>query len=273
MKKTYLFWALREGVVAKREFACWCSACMQTSLPDLQARTVKQITHLHCPECESPELVWQEKTVDREDAAGVANARTRARVHARALASQLTRALDRKVGGVGGVWIAVQNRGEEDPDQYWIGKALSYKVHSAGGDVEGTGGRVRYDIGDLEVQVQWYTRDVSGGDERRTFQLWKPDLEAGGGGGFSFNSVELRAVGLEASKEGFRMDKEGVIGDQVLGVVRRSVRAAAGRAQDAWRSNISGVARVMHEERAEPPATMWIIPAADENVILGYCCP
>ena len=37
----------------------------------------------------------------------------------------------------------------------------------------GTQGRVRYDKGDVEFEVQWYARDISGGDERRIFKLWK----------------------------------------------------------------------------------------------------
>ena len=32
-----------------------------------------------------------------------------------------------------------------------------------------SGGRVRYDVGDMEIEVQWYQRDISGGDERRIF--------------------------------------------------------------------------------------------------------
>ena len=40
------------------------------------------------------------------------------------------------------------------------------------GSVDGTGGRVRYDKGDAEIAVTWLQRDVSGGDERRTFKVW-----------------------------------------------------------------------------------------------------
>ena len=44
------------------------------------------------------------------------------------------------------------------------------KTHTESGNVPGT--RVRYDKGDLEIEVKWLTRDVSGGDERRVFRNW-----------------------------------------------------------------------------------------------------
>ena len=54
-------------------------------------------------------------------------------------------------------------------------------THTASGTVLGT--RVRYDKGDLEIEIEpWLQRDVSGGDERRTFRTWAAtpgDEEAG----------------------------------------------------------------------------------------------
>ena len=78
-------------------------------------------------------------------------------------------------------------------------------THIASGVVPGT--RTRYDAGDLEVEVEWMQRDVSGGDERRTFRGWEAtptNAEAGlpadagpvAGKTYTFNSTELRAVGL-----------------------------------------------------------------------------
>ena len=55
------------------------------------------------------------------NAAGVANARVRALKHARDLGEHLERKFAQSNQSV---WVAVQNRGEDDPDQYWIGKAL-----------------------------------------------------------------------------------------------------------------------------------------------------
>ena len=39
-------------------------------------------------------------------------------------------------------------------------------------------GRVRYDAGDAEVEVEWFQRDISGGEERRIFKSWAADKEA-----------------------------------------------------------------------------------------------
>jgi hypothetical protein len=50
----------------------------------------------------------------------VANARQLAQGHARQLASQLQRALNTSTARV---LVAVQNRGEDDEDQYWLGFA------------------------------------------------------------------------------------------------------------------------------------------------------
>ena len=49
-------------------------------------------------------------------------ARAKTLAHARYLAEQLKRKLSEQSNQP--VWVAVQNRGENDPDQYWIGKAL-----------------------------------------------------------------------------------------------------------------------------------------------------
>ena len=50
--------------------------------------------------------------------------------------------------------MAVQNHGEDEPDQYFIGRALRIvKVHSEAGSFPGTNGRVRFDPGALEIAV------------------------------------------------------------------------------------------------------------------------
>ena len=46
-----------------------------------------------------------------------------------------------------------------------------YTVH----EKPGSHGRVRYDAGDVEFEVQWYARDISGGEERRIFKRWAKD--------------------------------------------------------------------------------------------------
>jgi len=81
--------------------------------------------------------------------------------------------------------VAVQNRGEVDADQYWIGRALRIeKVFHQPGTVNGSGGRVRYDVGDAEIAVEWFERDISGGEERRIFKSWAPGHEDDGSAGW-----------------------------------------------------------------------------------------
>ena len=104
----------------------------------------------------------------------------------------------------------MQNRGEDELDQYWVGRALRVeKVYTEPGSVAGTTGRVRYDVGDCEIAVHWFQRDVSGGSERRTFKLWAADEEAADAGPvdgetYTFNSTELRLINTPpASMEPF----------------------------------------------------------------------
>ena len=109
MKKSYLFIAVAEGIVGMRTFACWCQACMQA----VGRGQGSLDSNLRCAECVSPHLPWSERACTRQDAAGLANARKKAQAYARQLASQLERRLSS-----GRVLVAVQNRGEDDPDQY-----------------------------------------------------------------------------------------------------------------------------------------------------------
>ena len=102
----------------------------------------------------------------------------------------------------------MQNRGEDELDQYWVGRALRVeKVYTEPGSVAGTAGRVRYDVGDCEIAVHWFQRDVSGGSERRTFKLWAADEEAADAGPvdgetYTFNSTELRLINTPSASAG-----------------------------------------------------------------------
>ena len=74
---------------------------------------------------------------------GVANERARTRAKATELREQLKKHFKSSNQPV---WVGVQNRGEDDPDQYWIGRALRIeKEYTAAGRV----GRVSYDKGDV----------------------------------------------------------------------------------------------------------------------------
>lgn len=170
----------------------------------------------------------------------------------------------------------MQNRGEDDEDQYWLGWATCLvKTHAAEGTVPGT--RLRYDAGDLEIQIEpWLQRDVSGGDQRRTFRTWAataadeeaelPAADPGPVAGkvYTVNSTELRAINL-------KLEPVAPPGGAPLGVVAR-VRRAAAVACDASRRTLPGVARAVHQAvQAPPPSELWTISAADENNILSHC--
>ena len=93
-----------------------------------------------CEACSSEGLEWRETDVSREaDAPGVAHERTRTRNKAKELRDQLVQHFERSNQPV---WVAVQNRGEHDPETS-IGRALGTKLHDKPGSV----GRVRYDKG------------------------------------------------------------------------------------------------------------------------------
>ena len=115
---------------------------------------------------------------------------------------------------------------------------------------------------------------MSGGDERRTFRKWeatKADPTTGAvanlgpvaGKVYTFNSTELRAVGLT-------LEPVGPVGGAPLGVVAR-VRRAAAAAGDAARRRLPGVAQAVHPQLAPAPRELSVISPADENVILANC--
>ena len=120
------------------------------------------------------------------------------------------------------------------------------------GAVPGTHGRVRYDVGDMEMEVEWFQRDISGGDERRIFTSWKRIVDADGkvvdegpvaGHKYTFNSSELRMINVE-------MQLVPPVGGVALDVVRRGTPRAAGLVA---RQNWQGVARRVQTQRADPP--------------------
>ena len=84
--------------------------------------------------------------MDREDVRGVANQRAATRGLAKGLRDQLSRHFEQSNEPM---WVAVQNRGEHDPDQYWVGRALRMQApFTQSGYVEGVDRRERYDVGD-----------------------------------------------------------------------------------------------------------------------------
>jgi hypothetical protein len=242
MQKTFCFMALSPGVVAQRAFACWCPAFLHAA----RRGQGSMDSNLVVKDCERKQQ-WFERSVEREDAAGVANARSRTRAHAKACADQLVRALRADSGGV---WVAVQNRGEDYPDQYWIGRATRIvKTHTTTGTVQGSG-RARYNPGDLEIEVEWLDRTIDD-SERRTFELWEAPA---GSPAFTFNSTELRRVKVEL---------------EVVHPPRQELNVVARQRR------LRNAAVVRHERNVSAPAPTrrWTIAAAEENIILSNCCP
>jgi hypothetical protein len=93
-KKSFAFMAIRPSVVASRTGSHWCDACMR-------ARPGDGLTaNLRCTGCTGPQPQWIEHSVERTDAAGIANERKRAQTLGHKLARKL------KVGD----WVAVQAR-------------------------------------------------------------------------------------------------------------------------------------------------------------------
>lgn len=111
MKKMFLFMPIREGVTLMRRYACWCTACMQSWGPGEGTMD----TNCQCKDCKcSEELPWTEVQIGRTDAAGVSNARRRTLNKARELTKQLQ---SHFASSNVPLWVAVQNRGEDDADQ------------------------------------------------------------------------------------------------------------------------------------------------------------
>ena len=257
MKKTFLFLAVRDAVVLQKTFSCWCDGCLHASAHGL----VLKEDHFICEDCISPGLQWRETSVDREDSAGVAAARARTRARSRELRDQLRRSFAQCNAPV---WVAIQNRGEDTVDQYWVGKVLGIqKIHTEGGTVEGvTGRRERYNEGDIEFRVEWYDRHESGGDERRIFSREHMDRQLCDYD-FTFNSSELRAINLEM------VQLPALDGPPLNVVQRQAPRGSAMAAQRKFRHILCATTEV----RADPPSTLWEISTGSEALVLLHCCP
>jgi hypothetical protein len=267
MKKTFLFMPVREGVTLQREWACWCGSCMQASAPG-EGTMDSSYRCVDCASADAEGCDWRETSIERSDAAGVANAKARTRQTSRSLRDQLVAHFAKSDCAV---WVAVQNRGEVDPDRYWVGRATRIeKTYATAGSVAGTGGRVRYDVGDVEIEIEWFQRDISGGDERRIFTAWKRVVDADGkvvdagpveGHKYTFNSTELRMINVE-------MQLVPPVGGTPLEVVRcGSTRPAAQAARQNWQ----GIVRRVQTVRADPPEALWEIPGGNERLILDRC--
>ena len=129
---------------------------------------------------------------------------------------------------------------------------------------------MRFDAGDAEIAVEWYQRDISGGEERRIFKAWEAEEKAGDAGPegkvYTFNSTELRMLHVE-------MVLVPPVGGVPLATVQPTAvrRVARGAAQKA-REVISGLLCRKQPVAALPPAQLWEITAGSERLILDSCC-
>jgi len=75
-----------------------------------------------------PPSTWPLLSPLLQDAPGIAARRAVTLAHAKDQASQLAVNFETEPGRA--IWVAVQKRGEDDPDQYWIGRALSMEQYT-----------------------------------------------------------------------------------------------------------------------------------------------
>ena len=130
----------------------------------------------------------------------------------------------------------------------------------------GTIGRTRYDKGDAEIEVEWYHRDISGGDERRVFKRWARDEAAGDPGPeetttYSFNSTQLRRIDVT-------MQPVQPVGGVPLEVVRVEAQPVRRSLRQAAAQFVRKVVYAARRQRATPPEQLWEIPAGEESLIL-----
>ena len=111
-----------------------------------------------------------------------------------------------------------------------------------------------YDKGDAEVEVEWFERDVSGGEERRIFKR-RPGSEV-----YTFNSTQLRAIRIEMQLQ-----------QPVGGVPLQEVRPSRAHAQAAMK-RIRNILFCKTQQCATPPAQLWEITPGSERLILDKCC-
>ena len=154
------------------------------------------------------------------------------------------------------------------------------KRYETAGSVAGTAGRVRYDVGDFEIPVEWFQRDISGGDERRTFKAWATneatnDVGPVAGQTYTFNSTELRLISTETSVPGGAVQLEmralPPIGGVALNTIQQSAVRASSRLAQVVRPNYRNVVYRVQEQRADPPEQLWEISSGSERAVLDNC--
>mmetsp|Transcript_48538 Transcript_48538/g.96749 ORF Transcript_48538/g.96749 Transcript_48538/m.96749 type:complete len:157 (+) Transcript_48538:741-1211(+) len=154
------------------------------------------------------------------------------------------------------------------------------KRYDSAGSVAGTGGRVRCDVGDFEIPVEWFQRDISGGDEQRTFKAWAANEATNNAGPvagetYTFKSTELRLISTETSIPGGAVQLEmralPPIGGATLNTVQHTAVCASSRLSQVARPDYRNVTYRVHAQCADPPEQPWEISTGSERAALDNC--
>lgn len=125
--------------------------------------------------------------------------------------------------------------------------------------------------------MEWFERDISGGEERRIFRARTSEGNAVGNTGqeqHTFNSTELRLICNPGGTPGsiqLQMQPIAPMGGTELGIIQHLARRASGRLAQVTRPNYRNITYAVHQIRAEAPEQLWEISAASERVILDNC--
>lgn len=158
--------------------------------------------------------------------------------------------------------------------RYFVGRATGGIKEC---DQPGSIGRVRYDKGDCEIEVEWCQRDASGGEERRTFKVWAADDNANDPGPqpgkkYSFNSTELRLISNPEAATGaavqLEMQSLPPVGGVPLHMAQPSAARSSARVSSQVRPSYRNVVRAKTTVRADPPKQMWEISSGSERAVL-----
>lgn len=111
----------------------------------------------------------------------------------------------------------------------------------------------------MEIEIEWFDRHISGGEDRRIFKRERHRSEDGVEITHTFNSKELRAVDVKMQLV------------PPIGGVRnesRPRRQSADAAAHSWRN----ILYAAHRQHAPHMDQLWEISEGEESYILDHCC-
>ena len=182
----YDYCALRPGQVAQRRWQCYCNGCIEL----MRVGPAGFVADMDVPGClrASEEAYAFSKRATQQLGSAAASKRSGLRrKNGQSMARQI------KTGD----FCLFQNRARDGQEELWLGRAVSVPPHHDEGQCckqVATGkattiARVRYDVGDYMIGVQWYAKG-----ERGLYRRWDAELPG------LQNSSELVAIGVEPEK-------------------------------------------------------------------------